>query len=59
MIDSTFFTFYKKYYKQIFGTPMNFPLSSILVDIILHDIEEVALNRPLISQSTLDDILYV
>jgi len=42
--NSTFFTFNKKFYKQIFGTPMGSPLSSILADIDLQDIEEAALS---------------
>jgi len=36
IIDSAFFTFNKKYYKQIFNitnTPMGFPLLSILANI--------------------------
>jgi len=45
IVDSTYFTFNKIYYKQIFRTPMGSPLSIILADIILQDVEEVALNR--------------
>jgi len=45
IINSTFFRFNNKFYRQIFGTPMGSPLSPILADIVLQDIEEVALGR--------------
>jgi len=44
IIDSTYFTFNNQYYKQIFGTPMGSPLSPILADMVLQDIEDTALN---------------
>jgi len=44
IINSTFFTFNNKFFKQIFGTPMGSPLSPILADIVLQDIEEAALS---------------
>jgi len=43
--STTFFTFNNKFYRQIFGTPMGSPLSPILADIVLQDIEEAALSR--------------
>jgi len=45
IINSTFFKFNNKFYRQIFGTPMGFPLSPMLADIVLQDIEEAALCR--------------
>jgi len=45
IINSTFFTFNSKFYRQIFGTPMGSPLSAILANIVLQDIEEAALGR--------------
>jgi len=45
LVNSTFFTFNNKIYKQVFSTPMDSPLSPILADIVLQDIEEVALDR--------------
>jgi len=45
IVNSTYFTFNKKYYKQIFGTPMSSLLSSILADIVLQHIEEATLDR--------------
>jgi len=43
--NSTFFTFNKKIYKQIFGTSMGCPLSPILADMMLQDIKKAALDR--------------
>jgi len=43
--NSTFFTFNNKFYKQIFDTPIGSPLSPILADIVLQDVEEAALGR--------------
>jgi len=45
IVNSTFFTFNNKIYEQVFGTPMDSPLSSVLADIVLQDIEEAALGR--------------
>jgi len=44
ILDSTFFSFNHINYKQIFGTPMGSPLSPIISDIVLQDIETAALN---------------
>jgi len=44
-MDSTYFTFSDKLYKQKFGTPMSSPLSSIIADLILIDLETRALER--------------
>ncbi|XP_018306455.1 uncharacterized protein [Mycetomoellerius zeteki] len=39
ILDSTFFTFNDKYYRQSFGVPMSSPLSPVLADIVLQDLE--------------------
>ena len=43
VLTSTFFTFDNKIFKQTFGTPMGSPLSPIIADIVLQDIENKAL----------------
>lgn len=45
VLDFTYFTFNKINYKQIFGTPMGSPLSPIIADLVLQDLEETALVR--------------
>ena len=40
IINSTFFRFDKKIFKQIFGMPMGSPLSPILANIVLQDLEQ-------------------
>lgn len=44
VLSSTYFKFNNKYYRQTFGTPMGSPLSPILADIVLQNIEENALK---------------
>jgi len=44
VMESTFFTFNNKIYKQKFGTPMGSPLSPIIADIVMEDIESQALK---------------
>jgi len=44
-MDSTFFTFNKIMYKQIFGTPMGSPLSPIIADIVMQDLEKSAIEK--------------
>ncbi|XP_029673125.1 uncharacterized protein LOC115241501 [Formica exsecta] len=44
VLNSTFFTFNGTIYKQTYGTPMGSPLSSIIADIVLQDLEEKALS---------------
>jgi len=43
-MDSTFFTFNNKIYKQKFGTPMGSPLSPIIADLVLQDLERRTLE---------------
>jgi len=45
IINSTFFTFDNRVYKQIFGTPMGSPLSPIIADLVMRDLETEALNK--------------
>jgi len=45
IIDSTYFSFNDKFYRQKFGTPMGSPLSPIIADVVLQDIEKRALGR--------------
>jgi len=44
IFDSTFFTFNNKIYKQKFGTPMGSPLSPVIANIVMDDLEKKALN---------------
>jgi len=61
VLHSTYFTFNNIIYKQTFGTPMGSPLSPIITDIVLQDLEERALNtlrfKPLFYFRYVDDIL--
>ncbi|XP_025261928.1 uncharacterized protein LOC112637139 [Camponotus floridanus] len=61
VLNSTFFTFNNIIYKQTFGTPMGSPLSPIIADIVLQDLEEKALNilrfTPRLYFRYVDDIL--
>jgi len=45
ILDSTFFSFNNKIYKQKFGTPMGSPLSPVIADIVMQDLEKRALYR--------------
>jgi len=44
ILNSTFFTFNGKIYQQTFGAPMGSPLSPIMADIILQDLENKAIR---------------
>ncbi|EFN65809.1 hypothetical protein EAG_00370, partial [Camponotus floridanus] len=44
VLNSTFFTFNNIVYRQLYGTPMGSPLSPIIADIVMQDIENRALN---------------
>jgi len=45
VLGSTFFTFNKKCYKQIYGTPMGSPLSPVIADLVLQDLETTAIKN--------------
>jgi len=45
ILESTFFSFDKIIYKQIFGTPMGSPLSPIIADLVLQDLEMNAIRK--------------
>jgi len=45
VLESTFFVFDGTFYKQIFGTPMGSPLSPIIADLVLRDIETKAIKK--------------
>ncbi|XP_018308772.1 uncharacterized protein [Mycetomoellerius zeteki] len=51
VLNSTFFMFNNKYYKQIFGTPMGSPLSPIAADIVMQDFEGKDQLDPLFNQN--------
>lgn len=61
ILSSTFFTFNGKVYRQSFGTPMGSPLSPIIADLILQDLENNAVASlsyvPSIYVRFVDDIL--
>jgi len=44
ILESTYFTFNNVIYRQNFGTPMGSPLSPIIADLVLRDIESRAIN---------------
>jgi len=44
VLNSTYFTFEKRIFKQIFGTPMGSPLSPVIADLVMRDLETKALN---------------
>jgi len=44
ILESTFFSFNNKMYKQKFGTPMGSPLSPVIVDIVMQDLEKRVLE---------------
>jgi hypothetical protein len=45
VLNSTFFQFNNKLYKQTFGTPMGSPLSPIIADLVLKDLESISITR--------------
>ena len=45
ILDSIFFTFNNRTYRQMFGTLMGSSLSPIIADIVMQDLEETALKK--------------
>jgi len=45
ILTSTYFVFNKIIYKQTYGTPMGSPLSPIIADLVMQDLETNCLNR--------------
>lgn len=45
VLDSTYFMFNDKFYRQTFGLTMGSPLSPILADIVMQDLEASCLNK--------------
>jgi len=45
VLSSTYFTFNNIIYKQTYGTPMGSPLSPVIADIVMQDLETSCLNR--------------
>jgi len=44
ILSSTYFTFNNVIYQQTYGTPMGSPLSPVIADIVVQDLESIALN---------------
>ena len=63
VLDSSYFAFDNVIYKQIFGTPMGSPLSPIIADLVMQDLENDSIARLSFSLPVLyryvDDILLV
>jgi len=61
VLSSTFFTFNNRIYKQTFGVPMDSPLSPIIADLVMRDLEESVLNsfrhQPIFYYRYVDDII--
>ena len=61
ILESTYFSFNKKCYRQIFGSPMGSSLSPIITNIVMEDLEEKAFQllscRLLFYFRYVDDIL--
>jgi len=61
VLSSTFFTFNDKLYKQTYGVPMGSPLSPIIANLVMQDLEENILNnlnlQPVLYYRYVDDII--
>ena len=51
VLNSIFFIFNNKFYKQVFGTSMDSALSPIIADMAMQDLEEIAISSPFTSIS--------
>jgi len=45
VLSSTYFAFNNKIYKQTYGTPMGSPLSPVITDVVMQDLETACLNK--------------
>jgi len=45
ILSSIYFTFNSKVYRQTFGSPMSSPLSPIIANLVLQDLQEKALEK--------------
>ena len=59
-LNSSYFTYDSTSYKQVFGTPMGLPLSPIIANMVMEDLEQRALtifpNPPSIWVRYVDDV---
>lgn len=44
-LDSSYFVYQDKFYEQTFGLPMGAPLSSVVANLVLEDLEQMKLNE--------------
>jgi len=60
VLQSTYFHFNNKFYKQTFGTPMGFPLFPVVADLMLQKLKSIILNnliyKPIFYYRYVDDI---
>jgi len=61
VLESTFFQFDQKYYKQTFGAPMGSPLSSVVADLVMQRLEHSVIGsldvKPFFYHRYVDDII--
>ena len=61
LFDNTYFIFLNVIYKQLHGTPMGSPLSQILADMVLEDLEKSCIKKlnftPVFFKRYVDDIV--
>ena len=59
--ENTYFMFNKRFFKQTYETPMETPISPILADIVMADLEEACIKKliykPLFFVRYVDDIV--